>query len=945
MTFSVEPQGGFRVMDVSTGERGTGGMRAMYQKAAEVSKGPRLGSSAQTSEGAGAVARLQETNPELFPSKNLPRAGASEASPAKSEAMGSSDPVRDAFLEKYSGEVPEPVPEGNFLERLKKRVYIEGWNSDAPVEDLLKSAGHRNAAMVTARLRGANEVARGPLVRGTTRYDDATGELVYTGEPLEAIIKGMDGETQRDLEALMMAQRQVELSERASLAKGAGAKIGLKGVDPAATKDSVDQAEHLRQKLGNEGFAALSEQARRIRSWSEKAIVEPLVDVGLISEDDAARLLQANQSHIPFHRLAKMIEEAGGAEGSGKVLMKEITQGLSEEAKIASPLEELVIKSQRVHRWVERQRVRNQVGDAIDKLGEDFGRIAKPGELAREKSFPVWRGGKAEHYIPADKELMRTLERGGAGDASLLIKAISFPARLLRAGATLTLEFIQRNPARDQVPAAINAKYGYVPIHDFAKGLFHMSPAGRRLSRIYDEYQDAGAAMSSMASVDRPHAASTLRDLTGTGAIAQVKKFARHWRQEGILYPLQLLSGGAEKATRIGGFARARAKGATAGEAMLEARDLTIDFGRSGHSARIGNSLYAFLTAELGDLDRVRRAFRDRPAATSAKTLAYITLPSVANWALHRNNPDYQSLAEWDKAAFYHLGQTPNGTFIRFPRPLGVLSLVAGYGVEKFLDHAVERDPEAVQKFIDRAIEQTPARFAATPEALIPTGLEPIAEVTAGPGGWDHFRDRPVVPRSLQGLDPSEQYTDYTPEIVRDIGGAAGVSPLKIQHAVEGYTAGLGKSAVEILDAVYREAKGEDPGRLPPLPATAKTIPGAGAFISPSPYGFGSEPVNQLYKMAADAETAYRTLNRKKLTMGARQLLEYKLEHPEIDPAYRKRLREAKRKLQDLHQRRDKIRRLAHTTPEKRAEELLRIDQMVTQYAAQQLEMLEGLQR
>lgn len=66
MTFTAEPGGGFRVMDVETVGKGTGGMRAMMIKANRETKGPYLGSFAETDEGAAALARLRGTDPELF---------------------------------------------------------------------------------------------------------------------------------------------------------------------------------------------------------------------------------------------------------------------------------------------------------------------------------------------------------------------------------------------------------------------------------------------------------------------------------------------------------------------------------------------------------------------------------------------------------------------------------------------------------------------------------------------------------------------------------------------------------------------------------------------------------------------------------------------------------------------------------------------------------------
>lgn len=995
MTFTVEPGGGFRVQDVETGQRGTGGMRAMYQKARDISGGPRLGSAAQTDEGAAALARLRETDPELvapLPAQEVRRGLASEAR---------RDPVRDRFLAKYTGAVPEPEkPKGvEWLRSVGRRIYVEGFNKDAPIEEILALDRNPELVRLVDRERGAAEIARGPLFRGTSTLDLETGQLERTGESLRDILEGLDGEAVKDLDSLLIADRQFELSDRLAsirasmegldpaLLRGKDASPGLlrprrastrrlrpgpqlgveltykrtlpgnsrllratewdpllatpqgrvdvaaalREVDPVATADAGALVGHLQAKRG-ENFGDLVQRAQRIREWSRKAILDPLREVGLLSEEDYSRILDANQFYAPYVRVAD--RAALKLQESGAGFAREITKGLSEDAKITSPLEELVVKSQRVQRWVEKQRVRNAIADVAEANADALGEVVRPAteqEVRGRKSFAVWRNGEVRHWTAPD-DVIRALDRSNVGDASLLMKAITFPARTLRAGATLTAEFMARNPIRDQFTAAVYSRHGYIPFYDFAKGLFHMSPAGRRLSGIYDEFLDSGTAIASMAQVDRPHVISTLRDLTGTGAIGKVNSFLRAWRREGALYPLQEISGIGEKGTRVGAYARARSRGVSVLDAMNEARDITLDFGRAGYSGRIANGMYAFLNAELQDLDKVRRAFKARPVATSAKALAYIAIPSLANWAMWKDDPDYQNLQSWEKATYYHLKKREDGTFIRMPRPIGVLPLLAGYGLHQFLDFAMERDPQAVEEFVGRIATDTPARFVARPQNLLPTALEPIAEVTAGPGGWDFWRDTPIVPRGLQDVAPQEQFNDRTPAIVRDAAGAVGASPLKAQHLIKATTGGLGDNVVSIVDAIYREALGEKGQKIPGLPTTAKDVPLAKGFVSGSPFGFGSRTVNRLYDLADKAQQAELTFKRMRgRGAAASDLLSFRGDHPEILQA--KRLREARKKLSDLRDKREKIRTLAHVTPEQRADMLLKIDQAITEYA------------
>jgi len=61
---------------------------------------------------------------------------------------------------------------------------------------------------------------------------------------------------------------------------------------------------------------------------------------------------------------------------------------------------------------------------------------------------------------------------------------------------------------------------------------------------------------------------------------------------------------------------------------------------------------------------------------------------------------------------------------------------------------------------------------------------------------YDAFRDRPIVPPSLQALPSSEQYTRYTSEVAKGIGQVTGWSPMKVDYAAKSLGGG---TAVDFL--------------------------------------------------------------------------------------------------------------------------------------------------
>ncbi|MEG6513528.1 hypothetical protein [Desulforamulus ruminis] len=86
---------------------------------------------------------------------------------------------------------------------------------------------------------------------------------------------------------------------------------------------------------------------------------------------------------------------------------------------------------------------------------------------------------------------------------------MSFPASTLRAGAVLSPDFPVRNMVRDQFSAFVNSKYGFVPVVDTLRGLFHAV----KKDEVYWQWMNSGGAMSTLVSLDREYLQRNLRQL------------------------------------------------------------------------------------------------------------------------------------------------------------------------------------------------------------------------------------------------------------------------------------------------------------------------------------------------------------------------------------------------------------------------------------------------
>ena len=534
--------------------------------------------------------------------------------------------------------------------------------------------------------------------------------------------------------------------------------------------------------------------------------------------------------------------------------------------------------------------------------------IFRPSRLAPEKNtLTVFEDGDRKFYqVPED--IYKAMTGVNQSDMGMIMKILSVPAKVLRAGATLAPEFTVRNPIRDQFSAFVYSKYGFTPGVDFVKGLF--SSVGKDNS--YWEWVGQGGEHSMLVSLDRLTSKTTLNEVLG--------------KKRGLLnvvtHPLdalQKLSEWTESGTRLGLYKKARTKGASTLEAVYEAREGTLDFARIGSETRAMNSITAFFNANIQGLDKMVRAFKERPGTTTFKAVAGITVPSLILYALNKDNPRYKELPQWQKDFFWIV--IPPGEkspIIRIPKPFE-LGILFGTVPEHIAEYINSKDPEALKNTIDPILSGLPN--------FRPTAAQPLLELWANKS---FFTGRPIIGQTEKGLPPEMQYKEYTSEIAKELGKISKKSPDKIQYLWEAYTSSLGKATLQYADEIFKKIKG---GNLPPEPEkTLSDIPGVvRAFVAREPIGSQSESVNKFYDMLEKSRTA---------NMGLKDLAEkglgqtipgYIKSRPEL--FLNKGLEEGARTFSELRKTKDTIYANMNMTPKEKRAAITKIDTLMTDLA------------
>lgn len=484
----------------------------------------------------------------------------------------------------------------------------------------------------------------------------------------------------------------------------------------------------------------------------------------------------------------------------------------------------------------------------------------RPNYKTRPNEVILYNRGEPEVYY-LDPNLYKSIMGLDADTVGVVAKIMSYPAGWLRAGATLTPEFALRNPLRDQWSAFIYSKYGYKPGIDLLRGLYHV--LGK--TELYQEFNASGAAHAALVSLDRDYLSKNMEAL-----LAQGKGRIKHL----VKNPMEMMrafSELTEEATRMGEFVRAVKAEGKNWDALLTgahaARDLTLDFSRIGLKTKSMNAMTAFWNAGIQGIDKMRREFAENPARATLRSVAAITVPSMALWYAQKDDKDYQEIPAWRKNLFWNIvTHKPDGTLNHIwsiPKPFE-LGLLFGSLPEMALDYAYTKSKTGIED----AFRQL---FGVMTPEIVPTGLLPIIEWFANKS-W--FLGRPIVPRDTEELKPELQYGPHTSYAVRLLSNAIAkipyaedlASPAKLENFIRGYTGGLGTHAMNAVDAVL---KGTGLFDTPPDPVmTLEDIPGIRGFLTRMPTA-NTRSIEEFYEKYTDRK---REIESKKQESGLRGL-------------------------------------------------------------------------
>ena len=669
--------------------------------------------------------------------------------------------------------------------------------------------------------RLAETVAQGQGWRGQAR--------AYMDERFKPLMQRIKGR-EADVQGYVVAKREQQLR-----AQGSATKTDMTDAEIAATVRDGD-ADPFLVKAQQEMTALYRDLLTQRR------------DVGLLTPEKYNAILASEDFYTPFSREWDGATAAGGGNGVGKFInrgsgVRTMDREAIANAKITDPLERLVLDATDTFRQVAKQKVTNVVGEIVAQhpggipgllkeipagttakptarvVEPMVGGVRKQYEVTAPEFFDAWAGfdprtmGLAEKIGNAFKRTLQagvTLmpdfavanlvrDTGGAAIQQPVRKLLKRTAGCAAAGAVANVAMGDKDESAT-TRALLGAGFGAGAVSvgpQVAKALVAMKSIITN-DATYKEFLKAGASTDGFYPRNTDDARKVLADLRHNGVEVNDILNPARW-VDGLNYIGRVF----ENSTRVAKFAEMGRTGASPGAAALGAQDVSLRFANIGKRTKGIASVTPFWNAGVQGWDKLTRLIKD--PRTAAAGIATITAPTMALWAVNKDNPEYWERPQWERNMFWLLPKGGGG-FYRLAKPFQI-GFLFGSLPERLADFAYQKsqgnDANPGETFRSAAFDMLATTVDGT--LPVPLALNVAAEETAN---YDTFRGRPIVSRPE--LPREMQQDDRTSFVARKAGELVGASPQRVDHLISALTGSTGKLVSGVIDKVARRVGADD---------------------------------------------------------------------------------------------------------------------------------------
>lgn len=688
------------------------------------------------------------------------------------------------------GPIPTNVTNADTLIGQVKKQFVD---KEAPYIDFLKKYGTKE------------QLDQFYLDSGVqTRSNAVANQTVLHSEPLKQALFGLEGDAKKQFDQYTAARAELNNVNR--------------GLKTGSTKQELEQ---VIKALGPENEARHKALTQFYQDYADR-----LYETGHITK----KKYDFFKSNKDYTRIQREMEDLAGYQGQGgnsysfgQSLTSQKRKGSSREIQPAD------ITAFKYAQDVEKEIARNQSATNIIDTLQTLGLTKKiSAERAANKNVIKRRvNGTVEHWeVPRDiKEIADNVTPFQLG---VLGRIVSAPQRLLRAGATgLSAPFTAANYVKDQASSGVFSKSVRDTHHpkNIAMGLKDSIGdfAGVTDDPLWNKFTEHLGDTTQYDFIRNQKSAKDLSReirLGGTGKAANMVKHP--------IRTLEDLNQITEKATRFQNFKGIYEKTIKAGgseadatrAATIAAWQNSVDFSRMGETAQVVNLLIPYFNAGIQGTRTMGRAFKERPVATSMKTVGAIGLPlmgiTLYNNADENRKKIYDNISDYEKEnnlviVLPNAKQLPDGSYegvIKVPLQPGLTNLVQPIriGVENFVNKEPADVAAMTKQFLGAATGPiNTANKGAAMGSLIPQWVKPAVQQGMNKDlftGKDIVADYVNEATDANGnpIPESKKAYDFTSGSSRFIGDKIGVSPIRIDKFIKDTSGKVGQYSQNAVD-------------------------------------------------------------------------------------------------------------------------------------------------
>jgi hypothetical protein len=570
-----------------------------------------------------------------------------------------------------------------------------------------------------------------------------------------------------------------------------GRRLLQEGREKNFTPQDIAYGQQLETK-----YPEFKQAFEEFQRWNE-GFVKFLIDTGVISKEMGDHWMKY-ADYLPFYR------QLDGEKVQGPQIFQNLsgirpTPALEGGGKIGDFLETVIQNARAaVEQGMKNVAAQRIVRDVmrLNSAGQIQAQILPPGAAVTPDVVTVRENGKDVHYRVADPLLvnsMKSLHNMGIG---AFWQMLSYPTKALRELVTKDPAFMIANMMRDSVSAWVTSGISMTPVIDtykqFGNILLDKSPTAKALKSagIGTGYEFAGDVKASAKAV-----AAAIAEKSGVRTTAGKAM----WPLKKIWDALESGSNASDLATRAEIYDRVmKETGGNEAEAIYQALEV-MNFGRMGNSPMIQviSAIVPFFNARIQGLDVLYRAGFGKLASVNSKAQhkAFITRAatlvalSLMYLAMARDTDEWKRANKETRDNYWIIGDVK----IPIPFEIGVLFKVMP---ERLAEYMFGQDTgEDLAESMARNIVST-LKINPIPQAVLPAFEASI--------NYSMFTGEPIVGRGMENVAPQYQLSSSTSLIAQKLGEALGVSPMKLDHVLQGYTGSIGMYTASMLDAVIR---------------------------------------------------------------------------------------------------------------------------------------------